>query len=292
MDLLVRLIGKLPRTWLLRATHIRFRYPAIEPALDWCLDRGLRGRDSVIQRGVGSGLRFNCDHGPISFVFGTHEPGVQHAFELLALPGMTVYDIGANLGFYCVILARLVGATGRVVAFEPLPDNARWIAHNAKLNGFEQIEVRCEALGHGQGNAEFIVSEKSMWGKLAAAGPAPADAVGRITVVLMNLDTLVSAGAIAPPGLMKIDVEGAEVEVLTGAADTLRRCRPVLIVDLHNTNAPIAALLEELRYRPIVLGSPRGILEASWDACVVAVPAERDDLTPMLEHLATARETH
>jgi FkbM family methyltransferase len=292
VDLLVRLIGKLPRTWLLRATHLRFRYPVIEPLLDWCLDLGLRGRDSEIQRGVGRGLRFNCDHGPISFVFGTHEPGVQRAFELLALPGMTVYDIGANLGFYCVILARLVGPTGRVVAFEPLPDNARWIAHNAKLNAFEQIEVRCEALGHGQGKAEFIVSEKSMWGKLAAAGPAPADAVGRITVVLMNLDTLVSAGAIAPPSLMKIDVEGAEVDVLTGATDTLRRSRPVLIIDLHNTNAPVAALLEELRYRPIVLGSSRGILESSWDACVIAVPAERDDLTPTLQHLATAQETH
>jgi hypothetical protein len=85
---------------------------------------------------------------------------------------------------------------------------------------------------------------------------------------------------------MKIDVEGAEVDVLTGAGDLLRRCRPALIVDLHNTNAPVAALLEELRYRPIVLGSPRGILESSWDACVVAVPAERDDLMPKLRHLA------
>jgi len=223
VDLLVRLVGKLPRTWLLRATHLRFRYPVIEPLLDWCLDLGLRGRDSVIQRGIGKGLRFNCDHGPISFVFGT-------------------------------------------------------------------LEIRCEALGRGQGNAEFVVSEKSMWGKLATAGPAPADAVGRITVALMNLDTLVNAGAIAPPGLMKIDVEGAEVDVLAGATATLRRCRPVLIIDLHNINAPVAALLEELRYRPIVLGSARGILEASWDACVVAVPAERDDLTPMLQDLAMARE--
>jgi hypothetical protein len=131
-----------------------------------------------------------------------------------------------------------------------------------------------------------------MWGKLAAAGPAPADAVGRITVALMNLDALVSAGAIAPPGLMKIDVEGAEVDVLTGAADTLRHSRPVLIIDLHNTNASVAALLEELHYRPIVLGSARGILESSWDACVIAVPAERDDLTPTLRQLATAPETH
>jgi hypothetical protein len=71
----------------------------------------------------------------------------------------------------------------------------------------------------------------------------------------------------------------------------LRRCRPALIVDLHNTNAPIAALLEELRYRPIVLGSPRRILESSWDACVVAVPAERDDLMPMLLQLAMAPES-
>src|SRR5271170_6947830 len=97
VDLLVRLTGKLPQTWLLRATQIRFRYPRIEPVLDWCLDLGLRGRDSVIQHGVGKGLRFNCDHGPISFVFGTHETGVQHAFEILTVPGMTVYDVGANL---------------------------------------------------------------------------------------------------------------------------------------------------------------------------------------------------
>jgi hypothetical protein len=108
----VTLVGKMPKTWLMRARQLRFRYPKIEPLLDWCLDFALRGRDSVIQRGVGTGLRFNCDHGPISFVFGTHEPGVLHTFELLARPGMTAYDVGANLGFYCVILARLVEPAG------------------------------------------------------------------------------------------------------------------------------------------------------------------------------------
>ncbi len=292
MDALVRLVGKLPAAWLRRATQLRFRYPRIEPLLEWCLERGFRGRDTVIQRGPGAGLRFNCDHGPISFVFGTHEPGVQRAFELLARPGMTFYDVGANLGFYCVILARLVGASGRVIAFEPLPDNARWITHNATLNSFAQVEVRCEALGRAEGQAEFFVSEKSMWGRLVSTGGPPADTLRRITVTLSSLDALTNADTIPSPDLVKIDVEGAEVDVLNGAAETLRRFRPVLIIDLHNTNAAVAAALEQSRYRPIVMGSSKGILEAPWDACVVAAPLERQDLYGALEELSRTGETH
>lgn len=292
MDTMIRLVGKLPSSWLLRATQLRFRYPKVEPLLEWCLERGFRGRDTVIQRGAGKGLCFNCDHGPVSFVFGTHEPGVQRAFELLARPGMTFYDAGANLGFYCVIAARLVGSSGRVIAFEPLTDNANWIAYNARLNDFAQVEVRCEALGRGEGQAEFFVSEKSMWGKLASAGAPPAAMLERVTVTLSSLDALMSAGAVPAPDLMKIDVEGAEVDVLNGAAETLNHSRPALIIDLHGTNAPVAALLEQLRYRAIVLGSSREILEAPWDACVVAVPCERQDLAAVLDELATAPETH
>ena len=76
--------------------------------------------------------------------------------------------------------------------------------------------------------------------------------------------------------------------MLSAAAVTLRRFRPSLIVDLHGTNAPVAALLEQLGYRPIVLGSPRGIVDSPWDACVVAAPAEREDLAPVLRQLASA----
>ncbi len=285
-ELLLTMAGKLPKAWLMRATQLRFRYPKIEPLLDWCLDFALRGRDSVIQGGIGAGLRFNCDHGPISFLFGIHEPGVQHAFELLARPGMMVYDVGANLGFYCVILARLVGDAGRVIAFEPLPENVRWIAHNAGLNGFAQVEVRCEALGRNDSEAEFIVSAKPVWGKLVGIGPPPAGALARINVALRSLDSLVGASTIVPPELMKIDVEGAEVEVLSGATETLRRFRPSLIIDLHGTNAPVAASLQGLSYRSIVLGSQCDILDSPWDACVVAIPAEREDLAPVLRQLA------
>lgn len=283
---LIRLAGKLPSSWLLRATQLRFRYPQIVPLLEWCLERTLRNRDAVIRRGAGEGLRFNCGHGPISFVLGTHELGTQRAFEMLVRPGITFYDVGANVGFYCVIVGRLVGSAGRVIAFEPLDDNVRWIEHNARLNGFTNVEARREALGDKDGEASFLVSASSGWGKLAGVGAPPSRMVDDVTVTLRRLDTLVSEGTIPPPDLIKIDIEGAEADFLRGGVNTLRRWRPILIVDLHGTNAPIAALLEDLGYISIVLGSQQSVVDSPWDACAIARPAEREDLAPALLELA------
>ncbi len=282
VDTLIRVVGKLPTSWLVRATQQRRvtqlqpRPSKVEPVVEWCLERGFRNRDSIIQRGVGKGLRFNCGNGSISFVFGTHELGLQRAFELLARPGMTFYDAGANVGFYSMIVARLVGAGGRVVAFEPVPDNARWIEHNAALNGFAHVEPRCEALGSDDGAARFLTSADTQLGKLATVGAPPSNPMAEVSVRLRRMDSLLAESALSPPNLIKIDVEGAEVEVLSGALQTLRRYRPTLVIDLHGTNASVAALLEELDYRPTVLGSALSIVESACDACVIAVPAEGD----------------
>lgn len=262
----------------------------MEPLLDWMLDRVYRERDSQIQRGPGAGLRFNPGRAAVSFVLGTHEPAVQRVFELAVKPGMTFCDVGANVGFYSMIVARLAGSGGRVFSFEPLADNLRWIEHNARLNGFAQVTARCEALGNVDGEARFMRSEQPTWGRLSSVGQPPARPAGEVTVKVRRLDNLLAEGAVAPPNLMKIDVEGAEAGVLEGAAETLRRCRPLLIIDLHGTNAAVAAILREQRYRAIVLGSASTILESPWDACVVAAPAEREDLAPLLAQLARPRD--
>jgi FkbM family methyltransferase len=198
---------------------------------------------------------------------------------------MTFYDVGANVGFYCVIVGRLVGPSGRVIAFEPLRDNAPWIEHNARLNGFWNVEARLEALGDDDGEARFLISASSGWGKLESVGSPPAHMSGEVNVRLRRLDSLLTEGAIPPPNLMKIDIEGGEVGFLRGASDTLRRCRPILALDLHGTNAPVAALLDELAYSSIVLGSEQRIIDAPWDACVIARPAEREDLASTLREL-------
>lgn len=289
MDTLIRVIGKLPTSWLVRATQqrrvtqLRPQPSRLEPLIEWCLEHGFRARDSTIQRGAGKGLRFNCGGGSISFVFGTHELGLQRLLQLLARPEMAFYDVGANVGFYSMIVGRLVGAKGHVVAFEPLPENARWIAHNAALNGFAHVALRPEALGGEDGDASFIVSADTQLGKLASAGAPPPNPAGEVRVKLRRLDSVLAEDALPPPDLIKIDVEGAELEVLEGSRQILRRYRPNLIIDLHGTNAGVAAFLEQLDYRPTVLGSSSSIVEAAADACVIAVPAERDDIGTILK---------
>lgn len=296
MDFLIRLVGMLPSSWLLRATQqrrttqLRSRYPKVEPIVEWCLDHGFRRRDSVIQRGTGKGLRFNCGNGSVSFVFGSHELELQQTFERLVRPGMTFYDVGANVGFYSVLVGRLVGLSGRVVAFEPLPDNACWIEHNAALNGFAHVESRREALADENGEGRFFISADTQLGKLASAGAPPSHVAGEVRVRLRRLDSVVAEGTISPPNLIKIDVEGGEVGVLSGARQTLRRFRPMLIIDLHGTNASVAAILKELEYRPIVLGRACGIVDAASDACVIAMPAELDGLEPVRQELVSASE--
>jgi FkbM family methyltransferase len=180
-----------------------------------------------------------------------------------------------------------VGPAGRVFAFEPLPENVRMIAHNANLNTFRQISIQEIALGKEDGHAKFVVSSNPNWGKLASVG-APASVVGEQDVRVACLDTLIREGTVPRPDLMKIDVEGAEVDVLEGAADTLSTARPILFIDLHSTNEPIARLLEHHRYEARVLGGARAKLtEAVWYAEVIAVPRERTDLFAHLERMAS-----
>lgn len=128
---------------------------------------------------------------PDQLVLGTHELGTQRASEPLVRPGMTFYDVGANVGFYCVIVGRLAGSAGHIVAFEPLDSNLLWIEHNARLNDFANVEARRETLGDKNGAASLLVSASSGWGKLAGVGAPPSRMVGDVTVRLRRLDTLV-----------------------------------------------------------------------------------------------------
>jgi hypothetical protein len=74
--------------------------------------------------------------------------------------------------------------------------------------------------------------------------------------------------------VIKIDVEGAETEVLRGATSVLKTARPILLIELHGTNRDVSDLLDRLDYSCAVLGNQAPISEASWNAHVVAVPSE------------------
>jgi FkbM family methyltransferase len=230
----------------------------------------MKNQDSVIQRGVGKGLRFNPGNSVVSYLLGTAEEPLQRMLQLWLTPGMTVYDVGANVGFLTMIAAELVGDQGMVYAFEPVPALAAQAAHNAELNQFQHVTVYRSALSHSDGNAPFQLSDDVTQGTLSSH--AEHRSTKQLVVKTQKLDTLFETDRLRTPDLIKIDVEGAEADVLDGGIQVLRRVRPRLLIELHSTNDAVADRLEASAYVSKVLGSDSSIRNAPAHVSVAAVP--------------------
>jgi FkbM family methyltransferase len=257
MGMLVNLMGRVPPSWVRAAGALRGRSRWVRRMTDWLPDM-LRHQDGRIKSGPAKGLRFNPGASAVGFLFGTHDREVQHVLARLLHPGMTAYDIGANVGFTAVLAAKQTTPDGRVVCFEPLEANAAQLHHNARLNGFDHIAVRLEALGRQDGEAEFTLSHSPTWGRLAQAGATP-DASGSTRVLVRSLDSIRANEGIAPPEFIKMDVEGAEADVLAGAAGLLAEARPVMVIELHHTGPAVAAALAGLPYTTRLLCSEAAV---------------------------------
>jgi FkbM family methyltransferase len=178
-------------------------------------------------------LRFDPGPSNPAYASGDNELPVQRALARHLRVGDAFFDIGANVGFLSIIGARLVGPTGRVYAFEPVVANASCIRRNAALNGLKNIQVVQKAVGDRTGTAEFMLAAYSGGGALTTA-PSPPDATVRTSVEIVSLDDLVAAGITPLPAMVKIDVEGAEMEVLQGMSGVLREHRPVVLCEVDD----------------------------------------------------------
>jgi FkbM family methyltransferase len=246
MGILLKLLDRMPPSWIRTAGALRGSSRWIKSMTDW-LPALLKNQESRIQKGLGRGLRFNGANSAVGFLLGTHDLEVQYILARLLRPGMTVYDLGANVGFTAVLAARKVAPAGRVICFEPLAVNAEQIRHNAGLNDFHCIEVRQMALGRADGEAEFHVSASPTLGRLAQAGSAPLqESIQR--VVVRSLDSLAAGNDLPAPEFIKMDVEGVEAEVITGGKTLLGAARPVMVIELHHTYEAVLASLEGLNY--------------------------------------------
>ena len=269
--LAARIAGALPVPVVKAVSRAQWRHPLVKRCFDWCAGL-LRNQDGIIQHGVGKGLLFNVGSAHAGYLLGTSEPAVQSALKTLVRPGAVVYDIGSNVGFLAMIAARLVGPSGRVLAFEPLPENFERLKHNAGLNHFDNIQAFNLALADYDGAASFLTSRECTWGKLASVQGTVGAESGRREVNVACLDSIAERERLPAPDLIKIDVEGAEVEVLEGAKMTIQKSRPILMIELHGTNLAIANKLKNMDYCPVVLGGSKLIEDSPWDAYVIAFP--------------------
>jgi len=133
-------------------------------------------------------------------------------------PGDIIFDVGANVGLYSVLLARRTGPTGRVVAFEPEPATFARLQANVRLNSLDNVVCVSKALGDHSGEARLFASPVIGSFSLVEAGR---DGEEASTVEIDQGDRLIGAGQLPPPRLVKIDVEGYEYHVALGLRGTL-----------------------------------------------------------------------
>ncbi len=150
------------------------------------------------------------------------EPHVLALFEEYVRPGTVVLEVGAHIGTHAVPVSRLVGPWGRVYAFEPQRKLHRELHHNLALNGVTNVVPLRFAIGSG--DARVVTMNPSMPGNEGGT----AIGSGGDPVELRSLDSF----GFERVTVIKIDVEGFEDEVLAGAADTIRRSRPALLIEI------------------------------------------------------------
>lgn len=230
-----------------------------------------------VPQGRGQALIMDMSYIPVSHAHagalasGSLENSVQEALVRHLPHGGVMYDVGANLGFFSLVAARLVGPEGRVYAFEPAPENAAAIRRNAELNRVGNIVVIPRAVASRRATARLQLVDDQSWSRLEEFGKHPGTE-RVIEVETVALDELVDSGELPPPTLVKIDVEGAELAVLEGMRATLSKYRPAIICELHDTQDGFAAAMAGHSYRVINLEGAEPIDGDGASAYALALP--------------------
>jgi FkbM family methyltransferase len=196
-----------------------------------------------------------------SYWRGTHEPLLQAAISGLNggdVTGWSCWDLGAHFGLYSVALARAVGPTGQVAAFEPNPESFRRLERHRRMNGLGWLKPFPAAVSDAAGTSELLTygDLDSTSTHLAYEGEARGAAAAPIAIRLVQLDELVRRGEVRAPHFVKVDVEGHGHKAVAGMRETLAASRPRLIVAFHSPEevAGVLAVLRPLGYRWEAIG--------------------------------------
>ncbi|WP_163990844.1 FkbM family methyltransferase [Pyxidicoccus caerfyrddinensis] len=140
-------------------------------------------------------------------------------------PGMVAFDVGANIGYLSLYLRSRIGPDGQLHSFEPEPDNFAELDANLRRNGLDNCHAVQAAVGSQEGMLTFAPGLN---------GHVPEDGAPGISVPVVTLDGFIAKHGVPRVDFVKIDVEGFELDVLTGMKDVLaRRDKPILYIEVH-----------------------------------------------------------
>ena len=213
-----------------------------------------------VRRGIAKGiwLRVNLSS-ERNWWSGNHEPPVQRQFSKWIHEGSVLYDVGAHIGFFSLAAARL-GA--RVIAFEADPENVdRLNSHLMRNEMTARVTIVAAAVWSASNpKLPFRRGLPRSQGGVTTSTNKPVLASGPvIEVAAVTIDSFVAAGG-PVPDVIKVDVEGGEIEVLKGAAATVQSKRPNLILEIHHREAllTVQEFLQQNSYVADWLVPPEG----------------------------------
>ncbi len=170
------------------------------------------------------------DGGGATVYFNKTEPEQTDAMVRELKKGQVFFDIGANVGYYSILASKIVGQKGTVLAFEPVIRNLAYLQQHVILNKASNVKILPFACSNENGTARFSLGPNSAMGGLISDN---AQNAGDILVPTIKLDKITEELSIAPD-VMKIDVEGAESNVLRGGMELLRSKKPVIFLSTHS----------------------------------------------------------
>jgi FkbM family methyltransferase len=244
-DLISRGARLVPRPWLVRLNRHPLLRDGVKAVVDSFVRRGLGGgvREVVVPSGPLKGARLvlDFDHpGERAIWLDTYEPWFQRKVVEVVRPDMVLFDVGAYIGTYALLVRRVAPGI-RVVAIEPDPRNLKRLEENLARNGAADVVVVQNAVAAGEGEVSFGGS-----GMHSHVGD------GEMVVHAVTLDSL--AQRFGPPQVVLMDIQGGEADALGGAGWLLNEVRPTWLVELHGEEGLQAA--QRLREAGYTLETP------------------------------------
>ena len=167
---------------------------------------------------------------------GIYEWHKQQVLKKMVRPNNIVFDIGANVGFYTLLASSIVGNKGHVYAFEPLPRNIEYLNKHLKINTVNNVSIIEAACSNCSGESLFDESDVASVGHLSAKG--------KLQVKTISLDS----ASLPIPDILKIDIEGGEIDCLKGAIRLLSEHKPFVFLATHGFDIKTACLEILIKY--------------------------------------------
>lgn len=218
---------------------------------------------------------------PLALATDRYEVETTRLFESLLKPGIVVMDVGAHVGYFSLLAARKGGPNGKVYSFEPEPQNYELLLKNIEVNGYTNIVATRKAVSNKVGSATLFLTGLDNGRHSTYHHGLPE--IGSVTVAATTIDAFLGAEDWPTIDLLKVDVEGAEMDVLQGMSQLLDKSQDLKLIIEFSPTLLCSAGANPLQFL-VELGA-RGFEVACITDQVQPSPLQAEDRELVVDHL-------